>query len=65
MALFLKRVAFIAALIVAWDLVVRLGEIPTYVFPSPLEVGKNLWTNLASGSLPLAILISMKRLFIG
>ncbi len=65
MALLLKRVAFVAGLIVAWGLGTHGLDVPPYIFPGPIDVGRNLWANIVSGTLPLAILVSMKRLFIG
>lgn len=65
MGLVLKRIAFVLSLVVLWGLFTHGFGVPEYVFPGPLDVGRNLWANIASGALPLAILVSMKRLFIG
>jgi NitT/TauT family transport system permease protein len=35
------------------------------VFPSPSGVAKSLWQGLADGSIPLGILVSMRRLLVG
>ena len=61
----LKRTGFLLGLCVVWDALIRLSDVPPWVFPSPLDVGQSLWRSALDGTLPLGILVSMKRLFIG
>jgi NitT/TauT family transport system permease protein len=35
--------------IIAWELVVRVFEVPTFIFPSPSKVATALWNGFASG----------------
>jgi NitT/TauT family transport system permease protein len=35
--------------IVAWELIVRIFEVPTFIFPAPSAVAKALWRGFASG----------------
>ena len=61
----IRQVIFYALLFFLWKFVFSLKIWPSYLFPSPGQV----WETLAGGfhdkSFPIAIIISMKRLFIG
>lgn len=56
--LFLAALAF-------WEFVVRLHLWPDYLLPSPLDVGRTLARTLATGELPLAIGVSLRRTLLG
>jgi len=56
--LFLGALAF-------WEFLIRLHLWPDYMLPSPLEVGRTLAGSLASGELPLAIGVSLRRTLLG
>lgn len=38
-------IALLAALVVVWQLVVSIFEVPRYLLPPPLDVARALWTN--------------------
>jgi NitT/TauT family transport system permease protein len=38
--------------ILAWELIVRAFEIPTFIFPAPSKVAMALWLRFASGLYP-------------
>ena len=40
------------ASILAWELIVRGFEVPTFIFPAPSEVAMALWRGFASGLYP-------------
>lgn len=66
----MKRTAFYIALIVIWALVYKLGvevlEIwKPYAFPSPTSVGDSIVRLTRDSVLPVAIVTSLRRLFIG
>ena len=56
---------FLGGLVAVWQILSSLGLWDPLVFPSPWEVTTSLGESLASGRLPIAIGISMKRLMIG
>ncbi len=58
----LTRGAFVVLLLVAWELVGRVGAVPDLLFPIPSEVAKSLVAMISDGSLPRALGISMLRL---
>ena len=39
----LRPIILIAILIVLWDLIIRVFQIPQYLIPTPLEVLEQLW----------------------
>jgi len=58
------KLAFFAGLLLLWEALVRLHLWPSYVFPSPLAVGRSLLDGFASGVIPLAILTSLRRVLL-
>ena len=58
----LRRVVFLAALLLTWELASRFGPWPRYLFPGPLEVGASLAGLVRTGRLGNAILRSLSRL---
>ena len=58
------KLAFFAGLLLLWEALVRLHVWPSYVFPSPLDVGRSLLGGFASGVIPLAILTSLRRVLL-
>lgn len=62
---FLIALAFLAALVLLWEGLVRLEIWPSYSLPSPFTVFSRLWDGLGDNSVPLAIGYSMKRMAVG
>ena len=60
-----EQVIFYAAIIGLWELLFRLQVWPSYAFPSPSAVGKELWAGFADSSFWIAIAVSMRRMAIG
>lgn len=60
-----RRLGFYAGLILLWEIVVRIGFWPDYLFPGPLQVGRSLGEGLADGSFLRGTLVSFRRLFVG
>jgi NitT/TauT family transport system permease protein len=58
----LRRIAFLALLLLTWELASRFGPWPRYLFPGPLEVFESLARLARSGRLGQAILRSLSRL---
>jgi NitT/TauT family transport system permease protein len=58
------KLAFFTGLLLLWEALVRLHLWPSYVFPSPLAVGRSLFNGIADGIIPLAILTSLRRLLL-
>src|SRR5512145_2847285 len=62
----IARVALPAAIaiatLVAWDLVVRINQIPHYILPGPLLVAQSLWTDW--GTLQPALLVTLRITFL-
>ncbi len=56
---------FLLALVAAWAAASRSGLAPSWLFPSPGDVARSLWHGTRDGSIPWAILTSMRRLLIG
>src|SRR6516165_1952044 len=52
------------ALLVFWEAVVRLEDIPVYILPGPLAIGEALWTDGPSllGSLLVTLRITLAAL---
>jgi NitT/TauT family transport system permease protein len=61
----LKRVLFVAAMVVAWQVAIALGRVPPHLFPGPVEVGRVLGRAIGDLTLPLGIAVSMRRLLLG
>ena len=58
----LTRAAFLAGLLLLWELTSRIGPWPHYLFPGPLEVAASLADLVADGRLGAAVLRSLSRL---
>lgn len=54
-----------AALLAAWDLIVRLGQYPTFLLPGPREVWRRAVIALQDGSLLLHTWITLREVFGG
>lgn len=59
------RVVFFAALLIIWQMLASAGLWSELLFPAPRQVFDALVLSLADGSMPQAILSSMKRLLVG
>ena len=55
------RLGFFAALFVCWELIVRLGIWPDYLFPGPLQVFDALRHGVEDLTLFYAIATSLRR----
>lgn len=60
-----RRLVFLAALVIAWELLFRLHLWPPYVFPSPSSVVQSLVDGTVNGAYPLAIVTSLRRILLG
>ncbi len=56
---------FLGLLIGVWEALTMAGFWPPYALPSPGDVFVTLWDNTVNGRIPEALVISMRRLFIG
>jgi len=63
--LYAKKIAFYVILIVVWQLISYSNIWPSNIFPSPIEVGEDLFYGAADGSLFYGIGTSMWRLIVG
>lgn len=61
----IKKVLFIILLILIWQGIVWLNIWPVWIFPSPIKVGETLWIQLTNGLIFKAVVVSLRRLFIG
>jgi NitT/TauT family transport system permease protein len=61
----LRRVLFLLALLTAWEAASRLGHWRPWLFPSPTAVARSFADGIKDGSIPLGILISLRRLIVG
>jgi NitT/TauT family transport system permease protein len=61
----LVAVAFFAALIGLWQLMVASGRWSPMLLPSPLSVAEYLWGALLDGTLAEAALVTVRRLLVG
>src|SRR3990167_7871442 len=59
------RLGFFAALLLVWELVVRLGVWPDYLFPGPLQVFDALRLGVEDRTLPYGIATSLRRFVLG
>lgn len=59
------RTGFIALLLVVWEVVVRLGIWPDYLFPGPLQVFESLRLGVENWTFVHAIATSLRRFVIG
>jgi NitT/TauT family transport system permease protein len=53
------------ALVLAWEAASRLGLWRPWVFPSPLDIARSFGSGVVDGTIPLGILVSMRRLIVG
>jgi NitT/TauT family transport system permease protein len=53
------------ALVLAWEAASRLGLWRPWVFPSPLAIVKSFGAGIADKSIPIGILVSLRRLVVG
>jgi putative hydroxymethylpyrimidine transport system permease protein len=60
---YLSAVALIVALLVAWELIVRLGHVPEYLLPAPTQILADLKTDWVI--LWPAMLVTLKEVLIG
>ncbi len=60
-----RRLAFYAALLLLWQVIVSLNIWPSYALPGPQDVLASLVGGFASGQFLLAALVSLQRLAIG
>jgi NitT/TauT family transport system permease protein len=60
-----RRLAFYAALLLLWQVIVNLNIWPSYALPGPLDVFNSLANGIASGQFIQAALVSLQRLVIG
>jgi NitT/TauT family transport system permease protein len=65
MRLAIKRIVFYLALIILWDLSIRIFDIPKVILPSPTDVVLSLQQSVADGSLWVDLGASFTRLIIG
>ncbi|WP_077324998.1 ABC transporter permease [Virgibacillus siamensis] len=63
--LVVKRILFLIAVIVIWQLIFTMNLFPDIIFPSPEQIGTALYEGFASGSLVKALGASLKHLLIG
>ncbi|GAW29364.1 ABC transporter permease [Carboxydocella sp. ULO1] len=65
MTTILRRVVFLGILIGIWAVIYNLEVWPDFLFPSPGQVVKALWTGFADGTLVKAVGVSLLRLIVG
>jgi sulfonate transport system permease protein len=58
----LERAAFLAGLLLLWELVSRIGPWPHHLFPGPAAVAASLYALVADGRMGAAVLRSLTRL---
>ncbi len=63
--MWVRRVVFYAALLVAWQLLAGSGLWPAYLFPGPAAVAASLVSGLQKGTIPMAAAVSLERIAIG
>ena len=59
------RVLALVALVVAWEIVARIGWVPVLFLPSPVGVLEEGWDMIASGELVGHLAASLRRLLLG
>jgi len=59
------RIAFFTSLLLVWHLLASAGIWNELLFPAPRQVMDSLLSSVADGSMPQAIMASMKRLLVG
>ena len=61
----LRYTIVIIALLIVWDLYVRIGHIKPLLFASPAAVAKALWVDIRNGQVPAATLHTLQVLVLG
>jgi NitT/TauT family transport system permease protein len=61
----LRRALFLLALLLAWEAASRLGLWRPWLFPSPSAVLRSFAEGIKDASIPLGVLVSMRRLLVG
>jgi NitT/TauT family transport system permease protein len=61
----LRRAAFLVAVLAGWEILARTGLWPDYIFPAPSEVLASLADGFRQGTYPVGILGSLGRLIQG
>lgn len=61
----MKRIVFYVFLVLLWQVLCWAGFWADFLFPSPVEVGKNLFFGFSEGEYFLAVMWSLKRVFQG
>lgn len=61
----LVSLAAFAVLIALWELAVKRFGLFEYTLPPPSDVAKYIWNSTADGTLPSAIVVTLKRLLLG
>lgn len=56
---------YFAALLLVWEAAIRLFAVPNYVFPAPIEVGRELYNGLASGLYLTHLKVTMTAVLTG
>ncbi len=56
---------FLLALAAAWEAASRSGILPAWLLPGPIDVARSLGEGFASGAIPRAVGVSLRRLAIG
>jgi NitT/TauT family transport system permease protein len=59
------KLGAVAIFLLLWQIVVWLQIWPDYVLPGPMPVFQQLWSDIAAGTIPKAISITLQRAFIG
>ena len=65
MKITLIRITFFIALFSIWYLIVKLGQIPSYILPSPISVFESFYFGFIKGGYTIAIFSSLLRVLIG
>jgi NitT/TauT family transport system permease protein len=60
-----RRIASVAGLLVAWQLLIQTGKLSELFLPAPLSVLSTMWDMTRSGQLPWAVLVSLNRVVQG
>lgn len=60
-----EALVYFVALILFWEVVVRLFEVPNYVFPAPAEVGREFYNGIASGLYLTHLKVTMTAVLAG
>jgi NitT/TauT family transport system permease protein len=66
----LKKILFYIVLLIIWEGIYKigvdiLGIWKPYIFPSPIDVIKTLWTLIADNTMGVAIVASVRRILVG